>query len=108
MFHALGLAENDLGDGRIGIIMGDLAVTYCSGGDLFDKLSVDSHVGEMGHRGFRIFQRLVREGTVIALVETGIIAYDYTARAITPFPKVFTKALKRYLYRERDGVGTGV
>ena len=53
----LGVAENNLGDNRAGIIMGDLAVTYSSEGHLFDTLRVDSHVGEMGRSGFRMFHR---------------------------------------------------
>ena len=77
--------------------MGDLAVTYFSEGRLFDKLRVDSHVGEMGHSGFRIFHRLVRGETLIALVETGLMAYDYTLRAIVPIPEVFKRALTQYL-----------
>ena len=97
MFYALGVAEKDLGDGRTGIIMGDLAVTYSSEGHLFDQLSVDSHVGEMRRSSFRIFHRLTRGETLIALVETGLIAFDYAAKAIVPVPEAFKRALKQYL-----------
>ncbi|HUJ90874.1 MAG TPA: thioesterase family protein [Syntrophorhabdales bacterium] len=97
MFRVLGVAENNLGDNRAGIIMGDLVVSYSGEGYLFDKLRVDSHVGEMGRSGFRMFHRLVRGETLIALVETGLMAYDYALRAIVPVPDAFKRALKQYL-----------
>jgi acyl-CoA thioester hydrolase len=97
MFHALGVAENNLGDNRTGLIMGDLAFLYCGEGHLFDKLRLDSHVGELKRSAFRMFHRLVRDDTLIALVETGLMAYDYTLRAIAPFPDAFKRSLRQYL-----------
>jgi acyl-CoA thioesterase FadM len=97
LFRLLGVAENNLGDDRTGIIMGDLVVTYAGEGFLFDKLQVDSHVGEMGRSNFRIFHRFGRGETLIALIETGLIAFDYAARAIVPIPEVFRSALSRCL-----------
>jgi acyl-CoA thioesterase FadM len=97
MFQVLGVAENNLGDKRTGIIMGDLAFLYCGEGQLFDNIRVDSHVGEVKRSAFRIFHRLVRDDTLIALVETGLMAYDYALRAIAPFPDTFKRALGKHL-----------
>jgi acyl-CoA thioester hydrolase len=97
MFHALGVAENNLGDDRTGIIMGDLVVTYAGEGFLFDRLQIDSRVGEVGRSNFRMFHRLKRGETLIALVETGLMAFNYAARVIVPIPEVFRSALSRYL-----------
>ncbi len=97
LLRLLGVAESNLGDNHTGIIMGDLAVTYFNEGHLFDRLRVDSHVGEMGRSGFRMFHRLVRGETLIALVETGLMTYDYTLRAMVPVPEAFRKALKLHL-----------
>jgi acyl-CoA thioester hydrolase len=97
LFHLLGVAESNLGDDRTGIIMGDLVVTHAGEGFLFDKLHVDSHVGEMGRSGFRMFHRFKKEETLIALVETGLMAFDYAARAIVPVPEVFRSALRQSL-----------
>ena len=97
MFHVLGIAENNLGDNRTGTIMGDLVVTHAGEGFLFDRLHVDSHVGEMGRSGFRMFHRLVRGKTLISLVETGQMAFDYAAHAIVPIPEAFKSALRQYL-----------
>ena len=76
--------------------MGDLAFLYCGEGHLFDKLLLDSHVGEVKRSSFRMFHRLVRDDTLIALVETGLMAYDYTLRAIAPFPDAFKRSLRQY------------
>ena len=97
MFHALGLAETNLGDGKAGTIIGDLVVTYSSEGHLFDKLRIESHIGELGRTNFRVFQRLTRESSLLALVETGTIAFDYEVRKIVSLPDAFRKALKRHL-----------
>ena len=97
LFRALGVAENNLGDNRTGIIMGDLAYLYCGEGNLFDRLRVDSHVGEVGRSALRMFHRLVRDNNLIGLVETGLMAYDYTRRTIVPFPEPFKRALTQYL-----------
>ncbi len=96
MFHTLGVEENNLGDDRTGVIIGDLAVSYHGEAGLFDRLRIDSHIGELGRSNFRVFQRIAREGSLIALVETGTIAFDYADRTIVPIPEVFKKALKRY------------
>jgi acyl-CoA thioester hydrolase len=97
LFHLLNVAESNLGDDRTGIIMGDLVVNYAGESFLFDRLQVDSHVGEMGRSGFRIFHRFKKGETLIALVETGLMAFDYAARAIAPIPEAFRSALRQYL-----------
>jgi acyl-CoA thioester hydrolase len=97
LFHLLNVAESNLGDDRTGIIMGDLVVNSAGEGSLFDKLHVDSHVGEMGRSGFRMFHRFKKGETLIALVETGLMAFDYAARAIVPIPEAFRSALRQYL-----------
>ena len=101
MFHSLGVEENNLGDARTGVIIGDLAVSHHGEVGLFDTLRIDTHIGELGRSNFRVFQRILREGSLIALVETGTIAFDYAARAIVPIPDVFRKALKRYTESRR-------
>jgi acyl-CoA thioesterase FadM len=44
-----------------------------------------------------LFHRLRRGDQVIALVETGIVAYDYQAHSVTALPEVFLQALNGYL-----------
>jgi acyl-CoA thioesterase FadM len=54
---------------------------------------VDSHVGEIGRSGFRVFQRITRDATLVALVEAGMVAFDYSVRAIVPIPEAFKTAV---------------
>ena len=96
MFRRLGFIETNLGDDRTGIIIGDLAVTYAAEGHLFDELLVESHIGDLGRSHFRVFQRITRAGALVALVETGTIAFDYQTRSIVPVPESFRKAVKEY------------
>jgi acyl-CoA thioesterase FadM len=103
MFRSLGVIETNLGDDRTGIIIGDLAATYAAEGHLFDKLLVESHIGEMGRSNFRVFQRLTRDGALVALVETGTIAFDYQKRSIVPIPESFRKAVKDYAEKSASG-----
>ena len=66
MLRSMGFSENDLGDGRTGIIMSDLAVNYKAEGFLFDDIAIDTHIGEMQSSSFRIFHR-ISPGTPHAL-----------------------------------------
>lgn len=86
-------SEGDLGDGRTAIIMADLVVNYRAEGYLFDTLCIDTHIGELSRHGFRLFHRVTRDGTVIALAETGLMAFDYQQRKITTLPDAFIRAV---------------
>jgi len=97
LFDLLGAAENDFGDNRTGIIMADLAVTTAGEASLFDRVRVESHLGEMGRSSFRLFHRFAKGDLLIALVETGLTAFDYKLRTIVPVPEVFRKRLREYL-----------
>jgi len=97
LFDLLGVAENDFGDNRTGIIMGDLAVTTAGEASLFDRIRVESHVGEMGRSGFRLFHRFAKGDTLVALVETGLMTFDYNKRTMVPIPEAFRKNLREYL-----------
>ena len=92
--HRLSVSENDLGDGKTGILMADLIVNYMGESFLFDKLCVESSIGEMRSKGFRMFHRItVLQGRIIALAETGIVAYNYQKRKIAGIPKSFVSKI---------------
>lgn len=93
MYHAMGFGEGDLGDGENGTIMSDLVVNYRSEGYVFDEIRIDSHIAELGTGNFRIFQRMVRNGTLIALAETGIVVFNYAEHRVGRLPDVFVKKL---------------
>ena len=97
LFHNLGCSEFDLGDQRTGIIMGDLVVNFKAESLLFDTLQIDSHLGEVNRKGFRIFHRFTRNKQLVALAETGIVTFDYGERRSTPIPKTFLRTLAHWL-----------
>lgn len=94
MYHSMGFGEGDLGDGQNGTIMSDLVVNYRAEGYVFDEIRVDSHIGELGTGNFRIFQRVVRNDTLIALAETGIAVFNYTQHKIGRLPDIFAAKLQ--------------
>jgi acyl-CoA thioesterase FadM len=91
--HALGLREQDLGDGYTGIIMADLVVNFRAEAFMFDEIDIDTHMGEFSRTRFRIFHRLTKGDIIVALVETGLAAFNYLTREVAPVPDTFLKAL---------------
>jgi acyl-CoA thioesterase FadM len=89
LFHSLHLSELDLGDGETGLIITDMAVNYRAEAFMFDELRFETHIGEIERSSFRMFHRITREGKLIALVETGIVTYNYREKAKAPVPALF-------------------
>ncbi len=88
--YRLGAGEDNLGDGKTGILLTDLVVNYKEEGLLFDKIVVESSIGEVRPKGFRIFHRISSDhNRVIALAETGIVGFDYQNRKVAKIPKSF-------------------
>ena len=94
IFKSAGLSEINLGDGRTGIIMMDLVVNLKAEGFMFDNLEVYTHIGELTKNGFRFFHKVTRGAPIIALVESGFLAFDYTAEKVTRVPETFVTALR--------------
>ncbi len=93
VFHALGLSELDLGDSRTGMVMTDLTVNYKAEGYLFDELLIETHVDELTRTGFRLFHRVTRGEKLLALVDTGFVAFNYATKKVAPLPPAFVKAV---------------
>ena len=94
LFDQLGCSELDLGDGQTGIILGDLAVNFKIEGLLFDQILIESQIDEISRKSFRLFYRLSKQGQILALAETGIIAFNYQTRKAVPLPSVFLARLE--------------
>jgi acyl-CoA thioester hydrolase len=92
-FNSLDLSEMDLGDGQTGIIMSDLVVNFRAEAFMFDEIVIDTHIGELGRNSFRFFHRVAKGDIVVALVETGLQAFNYIAGKVAPVPGTFLKAL---------------
>lgn len=96
MFRSLGFHEGNLGDGQTAIIMSDLVANYRSEAFMFDEITIETQVGEFRRTGFRIFHRVRKGDTIIALAETGITTFDYASRKVVPVPEAFLKAVAEY------------
>ena len=77
LFRQLNMNEIDLGDGRTGMVISDLAVNFKNEAFLFDEITVDSGIGEIWEYGFRLFHRVRRGDEMIALAEIGAITFDH-------------------------------
>jgi acyl-CoA thioester hydrolase len=94
--HRLGASEYDLGDGKTGILLADLIANYKEESFLFDKLSVESSIGEVRSKGFRMFHKITAEqGRLIALVETGLVAFNYQKRKVARVPESFVSKIRK-------------
>ena len=93
----LRLLEQNLGDGKTGIVIADITANFKAEIFLRDTVTVKSHIGETGKSGFRIFHRVESNGGVAAFIETGIVAFDYVQRKSTQIPEEFFEALNNYL-----------
>jgi len=78
----------ELAFGGASLIMGDTAVVYRAEAFAGDRLRFEVAAGEASATGFRLFTRVTRpaDGAVIALVENGMVCFDYRARRAVPVP----------------------
>jgi acyl-CoA thioesterase FadM len=81
-----GLSEADCGG--VALILGDAVLVYRAEAFAGDVLRFDVGAGEAGARGFRLFFRVTRpsDGALVALVENGMVCYDYHLRRTRPLP----------------------
>ncbi len=89
---SFGFSELDCGG--ISLIMADTAVVYLGEAFAGDVLKFEVAAGERARCGFRLFYRVTRisgntgsgEKSPIALVENGMVGFDYRERSIRPLP----------------------
>lgn len=96
LLNQMGFTELDLGDGKTGIIMSDLALSFKSEGHMLDKISIHSHIDEINGVSMRMFYKVMRGDTVLALAETGLVAFDYEKKSIADIPQTFIDRLERW------------
>jgi acyl-CoA thioesterase FadM len=83
---------------RVGLIIADLAVNFKAEAFARDQLTIDCQIGEISEKSFRLFHRVRREAQVIAVVETGMVAFDYQAETVTTLPDDFMSGLQEFRY----------
>lgn len=80
----------------VGLIIADLAVNFKAEAFARDQVTIESQIGEIGAKSFRLFHRLRRGEQVIALVETGMVAFSYVERQPVALPAAFLTGLQEY------------
>jgi len=83
-------------DQHIGVIIADLVVNFRAEAFAQDQLTIDCQIGDLGERSFRLFHRIRRAEQVIALVDSGTVAYDYLAGEVILLPQEFLLELQNY------------
>ena len=89
LLKSMGLNEMNVGDGKTGLIMGDLVINFKM--ELFygDKIVIESDISEIEAKGFRFFHRISKDGKVASLAETGYVTFSYAERKVCEVPAVF-------------------
>ena len=72
----------------VSLIMADTAIIYLAEAFAGNELKFEVKAGERSPYGFRLFYRITRlkDGVAIALVENGMVGFDYEKRSIHPLP----------------------
>lgn len=79
---------------KVGLIIADLAVNFKAEAFAHEQITVDCQIDELSQKSFRLFHRLRCDEKLVALVETGIVAFDYQSGRATPLPDDFLEALQ--------------
>ena len=81
-----GMSEWDCGG--VSLIIADIAIVFQGEAFAGDVLRFEVAAGEPGRSGFRLFFRVTRASDTapIALVENGVVCFDYRTQKIQPLP----------------------
>ena len=96
-FFELGFSEIDFGDGKTGMVVADITANLKAEIFLGDKVVIKTHIDEMGEKSIRVFHCVEANGQVAALVESGLVAFDFKARKVSAIPEIFREKLSAYV-----------
>jgi len=83
-------------ENKVGLIIADIAVNFEAEAFAGDSLIIDCQIEELGEKSFRLFHRIRRNQQLIALVESGLVAFDYQISQAVPLPEAFLKGLEKF------------
>ena len=89
MLKSLGCSEINLGDGKTGTILSDLAVNYKAEIFLDDLVTIETEIGEIEDKGLRFFYKISKNGKTAVLAETGHVCFNYSDKSVCRVPEVF-------------------
>ncbi|MDJ0764330.1 MAG: thioesterase family protein [Myxococcota bacterium] len=95
VFADLGVEELDLGDGKTGIVVSDVAIQYLKEVSLHDRLCFEIAPFEVGRSTFRLAQKVKDQAThqPVARIEISFAAFDYETKRSGRLPDNFRRAL---------------
>ncbi len=94
LFEELGIKEMDLGDGKTGLVIVDAAVAYQGEAFLGDVLLFETCAFDSTSSSFRLAHRVRKTNDQkVALVEVGLVAFDYANRCPTSLPNALQMRL---------------
>jgi acyl-CoA thioesterase FadM len=85
--------ELNLGDGKTGAILSDLVTNFKLEIFLDETVIVETYIGEIEEKGFRIFYRISKNGKTAVLAETGHVCFNFLTKSICEVPEVLIKKL---------------
>jgi len=83
-------------ENSVGMIMADVVVNYLAEAFAGDIIEIDCQIDEVRRKSFRLFHRVRRDHQEIALLETGMLAFDYQSRGVVPLPEAFLTSLAEF------------
>jgi YbgC/YbaW family acyl-CoA thioester hydrolase len=83
-------------ENQVGLVIADMGVNFKAEAFVGDPLTIDCRIDEQSQKSFRLYYRVRRDDEVIALVETGLVAFDYRVGRATALPEAFLIDLKNY------------
>jgi len=83
-------------ENQLGLIIADLVVNFKAEAFVGDQLIIDCQIEDQGQKSFRLFHRIRGDQQVIALVECGIVAFNYQNGQAVQLPEAFVNGLEKY------------
>ena len=93
MLKSLDANEFNLGDGKTGAVLSDLVINFKAEIFLDEIVTVETDIGEIDEKGFRIFYRISKNGKTAALAETGHVCFNFSNKSKCDVPKVLIEKL---------------
>jgi len=101
IMKSIGINDLNLGDGITGSIMADMVINFKGEIFLDDSITVEMDFSEFEEKGFRIFYRVIKNGRVTALAETGFVTFSFSEKKTVKVPAVFIEKLKEITEKHR-------
>ena len=89
VLNQIGLSEMNLGDNKTAIVMSDISVNYIKEIFLNEEFTVEINFDNFETDNFRMYYRIMKNGKLTSLAETGIVTIDITQRKKGNIPQEF-------------------